>query len=107
MGFKAYIIPLVGTGDFFRTQVVRTEYFARLIAGESKSNVGYLLKGERKEIPDNCFPGKHVKKFNYKNAQDFYNSIRKHFTPEGDVSEGNVEKFAQENDLIPTKLVFG
>jgi len=104
---KAYIFPRIKVNDNIKTLVLRSNSIARIAAGDSLLGFGYLLEGDIKKIYSGNIINRIFGRKNYQNNNEFIEDVKTNFSSCGDcISESELEKFAEKNKLMHTKLIF-
>ena len=102
--FRAYIFPKVDIGGDVRTRVFASTLGAQM--AKTSSGVGYLIEGEKKIVHTGNILSKIFGRTNYKDGKAFRKDVKDNLLHlEGYLLEKEVESFANERGLIPTRLL--
>ncbi len=103
---KAYIFPKVNVDGDIKTVVLRSKLGAQIAAGNSLLGFGYLLEGNIETVYSGNIINRMFGRKNYQDRDEFIEDVKKNFLSKEDVAEGELEEFARENKLTPTRLIF-
>jgi len=103
---KAYVFPKVIVNGDIKTLVLRSKLGAQIAASNSLLGFGYSLEGNIEKVYSGNIINRIFGRKNYQDRDEFIEDIKTNFSSKEDIAEGELEEFARENKLTPTRLIF-